>query len=205
MAFQADAFDTAAFQPDVGDALWSWVVAGSGLDADHVIWTPESAGETGPVPTDTYIAMRLRELRRVSSDWMLTERFEDTFTHRVAGARQATLELTCFAGAAGGVLRASGVLDRLLTSIRLPSVAALLHAGNIGIGTRGPIRVVNGARSGMFDPRAIVEIELHLVAEMSESGAAIERLRVTNETTGEAFNVSKYHSWSNGFSNGFGG
>lgn len=205
MAFQADTFAPDGFQVDAADALWSWVVTGSGLDAEHVIWTPESAGETGPVPTGTYIAMHLRDLRRVASDWVLTERFEDTFTHRVAGPRQQMLELTCFAGAAGGPLRASGVLDRLLTSIKLPSVAALLHAGNIGIGTRGPIRVVNGARSGMFDPRAIVEVELHLVAEMSESGAAIERLRVTNETTGEAFNVSKYHSWSNGFSNGFGG
>ena len=66
------------------------------------------------------------------------------------------------------------ILERVLTSIRLPSVQAILRAGGVGVGTRGRVRVVNGARSTMFDPRALVEVGIHIEIDISEAGHSIE-------------------------------
>lgn len=159
-------------------ALVSWVLAGSGLGIGQVIW----ARQTGPMPAGPYISLRLLNLGRVSDDWMITEISGDGVRHRIIGTRQPTLELTCFA--APGLDSTSGVavLDRVLAAIRLPSVRSILAAGNVGIGALGPIRIIDGARSGMLDPRAIVEVGLHTMSEISEPGYAIERVRITGVT-----------------------
>lgn len=167
-------------QTQTENAIHAWVVAGSELAADHVIWW----GHRGPVPSGTYISMRIIEIGRVSSDCMVTESAGAEIVHRVAGPRQPTLELTCFAGTPLGSGSTTHILERVITAIKLPSVRALLRAGNVGIGPRGRVRELGGIRSTMFDPRAIVEIGLHTTFEVSETGFAIERVEVVQETAG---------------------
>lgn len=171
---------TIGMDPDtaVEDAIYDWVVAGSQLAPTQVIWGGEATGG-GPVPAGTYISMRFLSTDRVSSDWVRTVEVGGQIVHHVRGTRHPTLELTCFAGARYGAGRAQRVLDRVLTAILLPTVAARLRAGNVGIGKRGTIRVQAGTRSGMFDPRASVEIGLHLEVDIAEPGYAIERAEVT--------------------------
>lgn len=161
-------------QTVVEDAIYAWVVAGSGLAAGQVIWAPEATGG-GPAPSGTYISMRWLDINRVSDDWTIPRDVGGQIIHHVRGTRHPTLELTCFAGARYGAGRAAQILDRVLTAIRLPTVAAALRAGDVGIGKRGKIRVASGQRSSMFDPRAIVEVGLHTTIDISEPGHSIER------------------------------
>src|SRR4051812_10261443 len=102
-------------QTAVENALHAWVVAGSELDADHVIWSAEATGG-GPVPVGTYIVMRWLDIDRKSSDWLVAERVGDAIVHHVRGTRHPTLELTCFAGARYGADRAAMILERVLTA-----------------------------------------------------------------------------------------
>lgn len=180
-------FDDLAIEPVVvdpiavlEDAIWTWVHTGSGLAADHVIWS-----DRGPIPAGTYIELRLKGSKRVSSDWLLSERTNDNrIIHHARGTRNPTLELTCFAGATVGSNRCEAILDRVLTSYSLPTVAAVLKAGQVGVGTIGPIRTVDGMRGQMFDPRAIVEVTLHTMTDVSEEGHSIERVSAAVQTQG---------------------
>lgn len=162
----------------IEDAIFAWVVAGSGLAASQVIW----AESRGPIPTGTYISLRLLTTKQISSDWLVSREVAGQIVHHVRGTRHPTLEMTCFAGGHTGSTRAQQVLQRVLTSIKLPTVAAILRAGDVGIGTRGQVRTVQGVRSAMFDPRAIVEVGLHLVTDISEPGSSIDTVEV--ETPG---------------------
>ena len=49
----------------VEDAIWSWIVAGSGLAGDHVTW----AQQTSPRPAGEFISLRLTMLDRKGSDF----------------------------------------------------------------------------------------------------------------------------------------
>jgi len=52
---------------------------------------------------------------------------------RVLGdlTRHPTLELTCLSGGRDGTSRASQLLERVVTAIKLPSVARILRDGNV--------------------------------------------------------------------------
>jgi hypothetical protein len=145
--------------PDsIKDAIYRWVVAGSELAEAQVVWSQEATGG-GPSPIGTYIEMRLDGIdTRVSADWVIP-RSEGGVRH-VRGTRNPTLELRCFAGASTGSLRAEMVLARVTASRRLPSVAKILRAGDVGIGEIGKVRVVNGI--------SLVEVELHITIDVSE-------------------------------------
>jgi hypothetical protein len=175
------AIGVAGAEPDpigvLEDTIHAWVVAGSGLDADHVIWSAEASGG-GPVPAGTYISMRLLATGTVSEDWVIARIEGGNIVSHVRGTRHPTLELTCFSGGRYGSGRAQMVLTRVLAALRLPTIAAALRAGNVGIGDRGKVRMVEGRRSTMFDPRAVVEIALHTQIDVSELGQSIETVEI---------------------------
>lgn len=77
----------------VEDAIQAWMVAGSGLAADHVIWTQQTA----PRPTGEYIAMRLSGPMGVGRDWI--DRYDNvivvgTLTISAVNATADTLTIT---------------------------------------------------------------------------------------------------------------
>lgn len=168
------------------DAVHAWIVSGSGLAADHVIWS-----DRGPLPSGPYISMRLLSIESVSRDAIRSATDGDDIVHSLSGPRQATLELTAFSAAAVGPEQGVVILDRVFAARELPSVSLLLRAANLGVGRRGRTRLFSGTRSGMFDPRAIVEIQLHTTSEISEVGSAIERVRLTT-TTAETGDVETW-------------
>lgn len=163
------------------DAIHAWIVAGSGLPAGQVIWATQGGG--GQTPTGMYISMRIIAVDVVSDDWILSKASGAAVVHSVRGTRNPMLEITCFAGPNYGAGRAELVLARVPAAIRLPSIANRLRRADVSVGTVGKIRAVNGTRSGMFDPRAIVEIELHTTIELVEQGQSIET--VTASMPGE--------------------
>jgi hypothetical protein len=169
------------------DAIYAWIVAGSALAPDHVIWA--NAGNGGPSPAGLYISMRLLNIDTVSADWLISRRSGTQVVHHVRGTRHPVLELTCSAGSSYGARRAEMVLARVVAAIRLPSVAKMLRKGAVGVGESGPVRVIQGRRSGMFDPRATVEIQLHTMIDVSEVGAEFVSASVT--TPGAAGGVTQ--------------
>ncbi len=71
-------------------------------------------------------------------------------------------------------------IERMLSSIELPSIRAIIKAASFGV---GPVvtepRVVDATRSGVYDPFAIAEIELHVASDVSEPGYVIEHVELT--------------------------
>ncbi len=173
----------------IENAIWAWIVAGSGLDEQNVIW----AGR-GPSPSGMHIAMRLAVTDAPGHDWVdRAATDEGDITYTVRGPRIATLTLQCIApidGPESGETTCAGILDRALQVRMLPSVAADLDAGGVGVGRIGPIRAVPGIRSQLFEPRAVVEITLHMTAEVSEIGAAIEHVEVEGDVDDGALTIS---------------
>lgn len=159
----------------VEDALYLWVLSGSGLAADHVIWS-----DRAPIPAGTYIGMRLKGGKTVSDDWLKPEKTADNrIILHARGTRNPTLELTCFAGANFGSARCEAILSRVVAALAFPDIRGILRTGDVGIGTIGPPRTVDGVRSQMFDPRAIIEILLHTSIDVAREGSAIEHARAT--------------------------
>ncbi len=154
------------------DTVHTWVVAGSQLAADHVIW-----GGRGPAPAGPYIELALHDVQRVANDWIDPRLESGQVMYHVRGVRQVTLELTCIAADRYGEARPQAILDRVLT-VELPSVAAVLRRAGVGIGARGPVRAIPGVRSGLFDPRAIAEVELYVASDLAERGSAIKRVSI---------------------------
>ncbi len=159
------------------DAIYQWVVTGSGLDPGQVIWA--SAGNGGPAPAGLYISMRIIDVDQVSDDWLIPRRESDGIVHHVRGTRHPTLELRCFAGDSTGARRAELVLSRVMASVMLPSVAKALRQGDVGVGTAGKVRVMPGVRSGLLDPLAMVEVGLHIKIDVSEVGGEFVSVGVT--------------------------
>lgn len=165
------------------DAIFNWVLVGSGYDANHVIW-----GDRGPVPHGPYVAMMIGNSRRVSGDWITSERTAgDNILHHVGGTRHPTLTLTAFAGANNGSGMPDFVLNRVIAAYKLPSVSRRLKSGGVGVGTIGPIRSMDGMRGTMYDPRASMDITLHTSVGLtvSEAGSAIERAEATTTTVAD--------------------
>lgn len=156
------------------DAIYAWVHEGSGLAGDHVIWS-----DLGPIPAGTYIAMRLKGSRTVSDDWITPRKTDDDqIVYHIRGTRHPTLELTCFAGATTGALRCEWILNRVIAMASDPDIRSNLNESGVGLGAFGPIRTMDGMRSQMFDPRAIVEIPLHMGIDLARPGAAIEHVEL---------------------------
>jgi hypothetical protein len=159
------------------DAIYQWVLTGSGLPASQIIWA--SAGNGGPSPTGLYISMRVIDVDQVSDDWLIPRREGGGIVHHVRGTRHPMLELRCFAGESTGARRAELVLARVMASVMLPSVAKALRIGQVGVGTSGKVRVMPGSRSGMWDPLALVEVQLHITIDVSEPGGEFTSVDVT--------------------------
>jgi hypothetical protein len=162
---------------EVENALIAWVMNGAQLDGAHV-----GIADRGPVPEDTYIALRITDgPRMIGSDWTKTEiDEEDVITHHVQGPRTATLNLRCYNAPEVGSASGVSILGRVIMSQRLPSCRAILKTGHVAIGTTTSPRAVNAMREGLlFDPFAECNVELHLAADISEPGYVIEHTKFT--------------------------
>lgn len=168
----------------IEEAIFDWVVAGSELDEDHVIWEDER----GPQPQGCYIAMQVGDERSFGADWSKTSLIESSdedngeIMYTLTGTRVLTLVLECFAaGEDWQTARPAARLARVITARRLPSIAFALSQARVGIGTIQPVQVLKLERAKIFESRARVEINLHLVAQVSETAPWIETVELTVE------------------------
>ena len=167
----------------IENAIHAWISAGSGLSPKQVIW----AGQGGPAPSGPYISLRLTDLGQVGQDWIDVEPAADPepgaeVEYKLRGVRTRTLTIQVFGGSPLGSSSNAAVLSRALTARALPSIESALRAGGVGIGPIGAITVIDRTRSGLFEARAVVDVTIHLVSELSETGTTIESVETTNET-----------------------
>lgn len=169
----------------VAKAIYDWVVAGSGLAAAQVIW----ADQRGKQPSGCYIAMRIENEREFGADWeetsTLAQSDDDDVEVAVHGVRVATLVLECFAaGDPWSTAKPERRLRSVLTARRLPTVRFALRAANVGIGPVAPVQTLAIERAQLFEPRARVEVTLHLASVAAERSTWIETVKILPEVDG---------------------
>lgn len=177
----------------IEDALFSWVRGTSGYAAADVLWTDYEQ----PRPSGAYLALRLSNMRSIGQDWYEVADSDDPtpavgeeIVTTVWGKRAATLTLQAIAGDATGAASSSEVLETVRTRSRLPSVRTALNLAGVGIATFGPVQTVSGTLSASaFEPRAIMAVELNLTATAAEFSTFIETVGITNEITGDEYDV----------------
>lgn len=175
----------------VEDALHNWVVVGSGLDTQHVIWSRQSA----PRPTPPYIAMSIANISQVGQDWIKVEdnvggEAGEEVIHKARGQRKISLSLQCFGGESSGDASSYSVLELVRSKSRLPTIRDSLRNAGVGILSIGQITSLDGIVGVVkFEPRATLESLLILSSEVTELGTYIETVKVTNEITDNTFTV----------------
>lgn len=173
----------------IEEAIQAWIVAGSGLPSNHVLWSEE----VGDRPSGTYISMMIDGVDQPARDYTETKNNPSPtagaeLVKTTTGARQAMLRLQCFAGVDATTKKpnrgavAMQMLADVLSSIE-DNVDALDDAG-VGIGDAGIVRRLSPTRSSLLDPRATLDIEIHFGSKTTGTLGSIEHVEMTvNETT----------------------
>lgn len=169
----------------VENALHAWVVAGSGLPAARVVWS----GEPVARPTPPYITIKIAGVRKVGEDWRQTRDAPapasagEEIVHSVRGRRELSITLQCFDGDATGVNMPLALLERVKTSVRLPTIHAGLRAAGVGVAAFGNVTAIDTAQLGAsrFEPRAILDLRAFVSSEVEEFTTYIQHAEVTRE------------------------
>lgn len=155
------------------NAIHDWVRLASGLPADHVLWEGRH-----PYPSGTWILMRIVSDRDFGPAWVDRAAAGDDVTYTARALRGATLELQCIAGDEGGDGSCIALLELVGRKRILPSFRDALSLAHVAVGAFGAVRWLAGRRDDLFEPRAVVDVELNLASEVSETGPAIKHVQV---------------------------
>lgn len=172
----------------IENAIVAWMLE-SGLDASKMHWSQQNADR----PAAPYIAMRLTGITKSGSDWNTavdnpSPSAGEEITVYTRGPREATLEVQCFSVDGFGAASALAYLTKVATAMGKGSVRAALDAAGVGIGNVTPVQSIDGfIGDTIFEPRAIMSVNLFLAEETSENTTYIETVEVENLTTGDEF------------------
>lgn len=123
-------------------------------------------------------------------DTASTLRAGEEIHHISRGLVKVTLTLECFTSVGVGMEMATSVLRRVASRRHLPSQKTILDNANIGVIEVGRVRALFGVKEvTIFEPRALVEIQLCFTNDERESGTIIERTDITNLLTGQVTRV----------------
>lgn len=161
------------------NAIHAWVFQASGLAADHVLWEGRH-----PYPSGAWILMRASASGTFGRPWITREASGvDEVEYKAQGLRQSTLQLQAIAGDEGGEASCVALLELVLKKRILPTFAQALSAGGVGVLREGPVQWIPAGRANgeIFEPRAVVDIELTLASEVSEVGPAIKHVELEGD------------------------
>lgn len=171
----------------VENALHDWIVAATGIPADHVLWADQAFER--PSDDAPWVAMRIETIQRIGQDWHVSSDHPAPtagaeILHTVNGNRTATLTIQCFRGSPTGTTRPQAYLDAAVMGITLPARRAAFLAAGIGIGEISPIRNIGDVISfARFEPRAVVEVTLLLAGTATSTGTYIEIVTLEGAVT----------------------
>ena len=171
---------SAAYTVAIEDAIFDWVAAGSGITVDWAV-------QNTPRPTTPYISMRAIALVAGGLDWLDHDHDGGgapgaKIIYKSRGTRRLTLSLQCFGGDATGLAAPLAFLEAVRASRILPSNHDALAAAGVGIASIGPVLALEGSTNrAILEPRAVMEVGIHLASEITETGTFIEFVEITNE------------------------
>lgn len=173
---------------DVEDAIHEWVTAGSGLAPGQVIWSQQE----GPRPAGAFISLRVMSLRQVGHDWLDVIDVENPepgaeVEQRSRGVRELQLGVQAFAGPGTGSTSGLSLLNGIVAAANLPTRRDALNAAGVGVLGFGPSQSIDGMLGTSFEPRAMLDVRLALVSELSELSTYIQSVEVENEATDATF------------------
>lgn len=155
----------------IEDAIHDWIVLGSQLAPERIIWggerAPRPAATTQP-PATPWIELQFLSVRSPGLPWVEREEIPadppefplPRLLMRRRNQAEARLQLTCFGPGRDSM--------RLLHDV-VSTHSEDLDLAGVGIGEVGEVTLLPGLRSGLFEPRAVVEIQLHLSAELTQT------------------------------------
>lgn len=167
----------------IESAIVAWVRTGSGLAIGKVIW----AAQNSPAPESPYIALRMRAIRPLGSDWLDVE---DNPTPtpgaevllKLRGMRRVTLGITCYGATGTGGTGPLAIVTDVLAALGLPSVSAALVAASVGVSSIADVLAVDGVvNSTLLEPRATVDVQFYATSELVEACTYIEHVEIENE------------------------
>lgn len=165
------------------NAIHTWLRVATAIPAERILWARQNAAR--PDGDGAWISISRTDVSSGGRDWV-THRLRPApvtagqeITYVVNGTRTVTLSIQCYGGTATGDGSPEALLDRARLMLSLPSRRAAFQAANVGVGEiRGP-RVLDGLRTPVvIEPRAILEMDCHLAAEVTETGTYIETVEV---------------------------
>lgn len=174
----------------IEDAIRAWIVSSSGLQ--NVIWGKQS----GPRPASPYISIDIESVIAVGQGWLDTEILSPgspgaDVTYYGRGQRIAVVVIQVFAETALGTDGAAAILNDIISKARLPSIKNALSVAGIGIASFSPIKTLGEIlNTVVFEPRATVDVRIHLKSEVSEVGTRIGTVEITGTTSNGVINTT---------------
>jgi hypothetical protein len=156
------------------NAIHEWIRRASGLAAEQVVWEGRH-----PYPTGPWILMRVDLVGSFGQPWSERAPSGDLdIEYKSRSLDRVVLQLQAIAGGEGGEASCVALLKLVIAKRLLPSFAQALSAAGVGVLLPGEPRWVAAGVGSAFEPRAVVDIELTLASEVSETGPAIKHIEV---------------------------
>lgn len=161
------------------------------VDAGAIYWIRQGNARPPTPVAPPYITMAFTRIRRMGADGKLYTKDEDeVVTETIYGPRVCRLELQCFGLDDVKGTRAGGYLDTAITALGLDVNRSAFRAANIAV---GPItEIITLPRAEDFEPRAVVELDIHVSAEVSGPAYEIKYVEMVDETMGEGPEASVF-------------
>lgn len=174
----------------VENAIRAWVVTGSGLPADKVIW----ANQDGDRPEDPFITIALsglhgRGMDTVESSTDLNRPAGEEIRLNVKGLREMTASVQAFTDATTGNSGARALLMKVQAALRLPSIRDALGALSLSPFDPGDVQVFPIVFPTGFEGRGTLAVRFYVMQTVDEFTGYISSVELTNTSTGDVIEV----------------
>jgi hypothetical protein len=174
----------------VEDAVRAWVLTGSGLDNEHVIW----ADQDGPRPGLPFVTIKIGDLSPVGP----ADLVPDTDLARAAGQEirrtvtqlfEFTASVQAFTTPTTGTAAARSLLARVHTAVRLPTVNDALNLAGIAPFDVGKVQNLSAVLGQGFEGRASLEVRFYAQESLAENLGYITSIEIENTSASTIFTV----------------
>lgn len=157
----------------IKDAIQAWIVLGSGLAGNRVVWQGQrdSHGNIVPHPSGTYISIGVIGLRQPGfNDWTGYDVSANQLQQFVQGPRIVVLSIKCYQGIPTGTddIGPLQILSDVLTASDSDDVNESLTAAFLGIGTYDDaqlsVQKLNDSKQEVF---AFTTVQIHTKSDIT--------------------------------------
>jgi hypothetical protein len=173
-----------AWEP-IEDAIFDWVVAGTGLPEERVQWADQNADQ----PDNPSVSIRVGDLVPVGAvDEVQHEHRPELpagadLETRTSGVREFAVSLQAFTDETHGSQSARALLVGAQGGLRRPALRSALHAaGLVPVDDAGPVQNLSALDVADFEGRAVLTVRFAVREEALEYGSWIAT--VTAEPAG---------------------